>query len=121
MSESHANGVPGRPRPVPVERLSALAVEERIRSKLRCLSLQLTDDSHKHAGHAGAAGGAAHFTLHLVSDDFVGLSRVARHRLVYDAVSDLMPHKLHALVIDARTAAEASATPTSSPPNRTPS
>jgi BolA protein len=121
MSEGHANGAHGRPGPVPVERLSALTLEGRIRSKLHCLSLQLTDDSHKHAGHAGAEGGAAHFTLHLVSEDFVGLSRVARHRLVYDAVSDLMPHRLHALVIDARTAAEAGAAPTSLPPTRTPS
>lgn len=105
----------------PVERLAASDLEARIRSRIRCLSLSLTDDSHKHAGHAGAAGGAAHFSVRLVSDDFVGLSRVARHRLVYDAVADWMPHRLHALIIDARTASEASPPSTSPPPTLNPS
>jgi BolA protein len=78
-----------------------------LNARLSCVSLELVDDSHKHAGHAGAAGGAAHFSVRIISDDFSGLGRVARHRLVYDAVADWMPHRLHALVIDARTPSEA--------------
>jgi BolA protein len=69
--------------------------------------LELADDSHLHAGHAGAAGGAGHYTLRVVSARFEGLSTVARHRLVYDAVRDWMPHRVHALVIVARSPAEA--------------
>ncbi len=74
----------------------------RLRERFDCLELRITDDSHLHAGHAGAQGGAAHFTVHLLSTDFDGLSRVARHRLVYDALSDWIPARIHALVIDAR-------------------
>ncbi len=72
-------------------------------------AIELVDDSHLHAGHAGSAGGAGHYTVRIVSPRFDGASTVARHRLVYDAVRDWMPHRVHALVIVARTAAEASA------------
>ena len=68
--------------------------------------LSLTDDSHLHAGHAGAAGGAGHFTVNIVSASFTGLARVARHRLVYDAVADWMPHRIHALIVRANTPSE---------------
>jgi BolA family transcriptional regulator, general stress-responsive regulator len=70
--------------------------------------IEVVDDSHLHAGHAGAAGGAGHFTVKIVSDRFAGRSALARHRLVYDAVYDWMPHRVHALVIIAKTPAEAS-------------
>ena len=96
---------PARPR------LSATDLEQRLRARLQCDSLEITDDSHLHAGHAGAQGGAAHFTLRLLSPAFNGLSRVARHRLVYDAVSDWMPDRIHALVIDARSPADPSSAP----------
>ena len=66
--------------------------------------LQVVDDSAKHAGHAGAAGGAGHFTVRILSPRFAGLGMLARHRLVYDAVADWMPHRIHALSIDARPA-----------------
>jgi BolA family transcriptional regulator, general stress-responsive regulator len=72
-------------------------------------AIELADDSHLHAGHAGSAGGAGHYTVRIVSPRFDGTSTVARHRLVYDAVRDWMPHRVHALVIVARTPAEASA------------
>ena len=72
-------------------------------------SLDLQDDSHLHAGHAGAAGGAGHYTVRIVSARFEGASTVARHRLVYHSVQDWMPHRVHALVIVARSPAEASA------------
>jgi BolA protein len=70
-------------------------------------SLELQDDSHLHAGHAGASGGAGHYTVRIVSPRFEGASTVARHRLVYDAVRDWMPHRVHALVIVARSPADA--------------
>ncbi len=66
--------------------------------------LSVMDDSALHAGHAGArAGGESHFTVTVVSEKFVGLSAVARHRLVYDVLKPLMDEGLHALVIKAKT------------------
>jgi BolA protein len=61
----------------------------------------VVDDSHLHAGHAGAREGR-HFSVAIVSARFAGLSRVARHRVVYDALRALMPRGIHALAIDAR-------------------
>jgi BolA protein len=69
--------------------------------------VEVADDSHLHAGHAGAAGGAGHYRVRIVSSRFEGASTVARHRVVYDAVRDWMPQRVHALVIEARTPAEA--------------
>jgi BolA protein len=71
--------------------------------------IDLQDDSHLHAGHAGAQGGAGHYTVRIVSPDFAGLSRIARHRLVYDPVRPWMPDRVHALVITALTPDEAGA------------
>ena len=64
--------------------------------------ISLQDDSALHAGHAGSSGGAGHYTVRIVSACFDGASAVVRHRLVYDAVRDWMPHRVHALVIVAR-------------------
>ena len=69
-------------------------------------ALDVIDESHLHAGHAGAAGGAGHFRVRIVSDRFTGLSRVSRHRLVYDRLKDLMPDEVHALAITALTSQE---------------
>lgn len=71
-------------------------------------AIEIEDDSHLHAGHAGASGGAGHFRVRLVSERFAGLGTLGRHRLVYDSVHDWMPQRIHALVIEARTPAEAS-------------
>jgi len=71
-------------------------------------TVEVTDDSHLHAGHAGATGGAGHFSVRIVSARFDGRPTVARHRLVYDAVKDWMPHRIHALAIVSRTPSEAS-------------
>lgn len=68
---------------------------------------EVLDDSHLHAGHAGAEGGAGHYRVRVVSSRFEGRPTVARHRLVYDSVADWMPHRVHALSIVARTPAEA--------------
>ena len=62
--------------------------------------LEVQDDSHLHAGHAGAREGR-HFSVRLTSARFAGCSRVARHRLVYDALRLLMPAGIHALAIEA--------------------
>lgn len=63
-------------------------------------SLEVFDDSADHAGHAGAKdGGGGHFQVVIVSSAFTGRSRIARHRLVYDALRDLMPGSIHALAI----------------------
>jgi BolA protein len=80
--------------------VQAAAVEAALRDALQPLQLQVQDDSHLHAGHAGAREGR-HFSVRVTSARFTGLSRVARHRLVYDAVRSLMPAGIHALAIDA--------------------
>ncbi|UXH77211.1 BolA family protein [Roseateles amylovorans] len=77
-------------------------IEARLRAALDpVVSLHLRDDSAHHAGHAGAREGG-HYYLEIVSSRFAGLPRVARHRLVYDALADLMKKGIHALAIDAR-------------------
>ncbi len=63
------------------------------------LRLELIDDSAKHAGHAGARSGGGHYRLLIVSESFCGKSTLARHRLVYDALGELMRSKIHALSI----------------------
>jgi BolA protein len=68
--------------------------------------LEIIDESHKHIGHAGAASGGGHFTLTIVSSVFTGKSTLERHRLVYQAVEDLMPLEIHALSIKALTPEE---------------
>lgn len=67
--------------------------------------VEVQDDSHLHAGHAGAREGR-HFTVRIVSPRFAGLSRVGRHRLVYDALDALIPRGIHALAIEARAPGE---------------
>ncbi len=78
-------------------------LEERMRECLAMLQpdqLSIADDSHLHAGHAGARGGR-HFRLAIVSAQFIGKSTLARHRMVYSALHDLMQHDIHALKISA--------------------
>ena len=72
-----------------------------LEKQLKPTHLQIEDESHLHAGHAGAAGGAGHFRITLTAASFNGLSRVARHRLVYDALKDYIPQEIHALAIQA--------------------
>ena len=70
-------------------------------------SLDVVDDSHKHAGHAGARpGGETHFSVRIVSDAFQGLSRVARHRLIHDLLAAELRSTVHALAIQAKTPQE---------------
>jgi BolA protein len=79
-----------------VERLT-----ERLQAGLEPEQLEVIDDSHHHAGHAGAADGRGHFTVLIVSQRFAGLNTLRRHRLVYEIVGDLMTTDIHALSIQA--------------------
>lgn len=63
-------------------------------------SLKITDESALHAGHQGNGGGG-HFKLEITSSHFCGKSPIMRHRLIYQTLTDLMPHKIHALSIHA--------------------
>lgn len=78
---------------------------EQLRQRLSVLAAQsiaIEDESHRHAGHAGAKDGG-HYKLDIVSTAFTGKNTVARHRLIYDAAGDLMRGRIHALSIRALT------------------
>ncbi len=79
----------------------ASRIESLLRSALAPVSIEVQDDSHLHAGHAGAREGG-HYTVRLRSARFTGLSRVARHRLVYDSLGNLQALGVHALALDTR-------------------
>lgn len=87
-----------------------MTVAEAIRARLAALeplSLELVDESAQHAGHAGARpGGNTHWRLEIVSPRFSGKPTVARHRMVYQALGELMQHPIHALAISARSPEE---------------
>jgi len=86
--------------------MSLLAeIEARLRAALAPSELVLRDDSALHAGHAGAREGG-HYHALIVSERFRNLPRLARHRLVYDALAELMKRGIHAMAIDARTPEE---------------
>jgi len=89
--------------------VSASLIDSTLRAAISPLqSLQVINESHLHAGHAGAGEGS-HFRVQIVSPCMDGLSRVARHRLVYDALRQVIPQGVHALAIEARSPAEAAA------------
>jgi BolA protein len=90
---------------------TAAQLETRLRERLAPTRLEVLDESYQHAGHAGAndSGFGTHFRVRIASHLFTGLSRVARHRLVYDALQDFIAQGLHALAIE-----------TENPPNTTP-
>ncbi len=83
-------------------------IRERINAALKPDALEIIDESHKHIGHAGAQDGRGHFQVTIVSDKFKGLSPIQRHRLIYDAVGDLMDTDIHALSIKAVASSQAS-------------
>lgn len=79
---------------------------ERMQQQLAALapeSLDIADDSAQHAGHAGARSGGGHYELTIVSPLFAGKPSVARHRMIYDALGDMMHKQIHALSIKAYT------------------
>ena len=91
-----------RLNPARIERMRAL-----LQDALRPEHLEIADDSHRHAGHAGARGGQGHFTVEVVSAAFARQSPIARHRAVYAALGDMMRTDIHALAVRARTPDEA--------------
>lgn len=90
---------------------TAAQLEARLKERLAPTRLEVLDESYQHNGHAGAngTGFGTHFRVRVASHLFTGLSRVARHRLVYDALQDFIAQGLHALAIE-----------TENPPNTTP-
>lgn len=89
-----------------------MSVDASIRERLVALAprrIELVDESEKHRGHAGwKDGGGTHWRLAIVAAAFAGKSTLARHRLVYQALGDLMENPIHALSIDARAPEEIS-------------
>ncbi len=86
--------------------MNADELSTRLHTALPNVQVQVQDDSHLHAGHAGAREGG-HYTVRLRGACFAGLSRVARHRLIYDALGPLAAIGIHALAIDAKAPDEA--------------
>lgn len=82
-------------------------IRQRLRDALAAQSVEVEDDSHRHIGHEGAKDGRGHFNVTVVADAFDAKSLVERHRMVYEAVGELMDTDIHALSIQARTPAEA--------------
>ena len=78
------------------------AIEQQLRERLQPTHLEVIDESADHAGHAGAnaEGFGTHFHVRIASPAFAGKSRVAKHRLVYDAMQNFIDQGLHALAID---------------------
>jgi BolA family transcriptional regulator, general stress-responsive regulator len=80
-------------------------IDAAVRAALQPSVLEVIDDSHLHAGHAGAREGR-HFTVRITTERFNGLSRIARHRLIYDSLQLLIPQGIHALAIEAHAPGE---------------
>ena len=84
----------------PTERLEG--IRTRLSAAFRPLQLDISDDSHLHVGHAGARGGAGHFSVHIVAQAFAEKSLIERHRMIYQSLQDMMHTDIHALSIQAR-------------------
>ena len=83
--------------------------QNNMRARLAVLEptfLEIIDESHKHAGHAGAREGGGHYVLKIVSSQFSGNNTVARHRMIYSALGELMKRDIHALTIQAHSPEE---------------
>jgi BolA protein len=81
-------------------------IQKKMHARLAVLEptiLEIIDESHKHAGHAGARDGGGHYVLNIVSAKFAGNNTVARHRMIYSALGELMKREIHALTIQAHT------------------
>lgn len=81
-------------------------IRERLEAVLAPQSLDIIDESHKHAGHAGAQSGGGHFIVNIVSEAFKDKNLIQRHRMIYDALGDAMHNEIHALSIKASTPEE---------------
>ena len=79
----------------------AATIEQLLIAAFAPIELLVKDQSHLHAGHAGAQEGKGHFEVKIVSDKFAGQSRITRHRMVYDALGSFIDSDIHALKINA--------------------
>jgi len=77
------------------------AIEQRLRQVFTPENLEVSDESQSHVGHEGAKGGGGHYAVTIVSDRFRGKTPVMRHRMIYDALNELMNKEIHALRITA--------------------
>lgn len=85
-------------------------IKQRLKEALKPKKLTVVDDSHLHAGHAGAKeSGGGHFSIEVVSENFQDKSAIERHRMIYVALGDAMGTDIHALSISAQTPEEAAA------------
>jgi BolA protein len=98
MDATNSGGNPGEVR--------RARIEARLRESLDAVHVEVIDESHLHAGHAGARGGAGHFRATIVSERFEGLGRVKAQRLVYAALADEMESEIHALAMKTLTPAQ---------------
>lgn len=76
-----------------------ILIKQRLEENFSPIKLEVIDDSDKHKGHAGSAGGAGHFTIIIGASYFSGKTRIESHREIYSVLSDLIPHEIHALQI----------------------
>jgi BolA protein len=81
-------------------------IRDRLSAALSPSQLEITDESHLHAGHPGARSGGGHFVVEIVSGAFAGKNLLTRHRMVYDALGDVMHSEIHALSIKAHSPQE---------------
>ena len=84
-------------------------IEELLSAAFAPTRLLVKDQSHLHAGHAGAQDGKGHFAVNIVSAAFAGMSRIERHRRIFDALEQMMETDIHALKIKATTPEESNA------------
>lgn len=84
----------------PVDRIATMHARLAV---LEPVSIDIADESHKHAGHAGARDGGGHYLLQIVTFQFAGKGTVARHRMIYSALGEMMKREIHALKIQAKT------------------
>jgi BolA protein len=81
-------------------------INNRLSEVFSPVTLEIIDDSAKHAGHAGARSGGGHFLVNIVSEVFQDKSLIQRHRLIYEALGEAMKSEIHALSINAKTPTE---------------
>lgn len=82
-------------------------IEAALKQSFSPTHLEMIDESHLHAGHAGAKDGGGHYVVHIVAEAFAGKSRLQKHRMVNDACKHLFPEVIHALSIHAKAPEEA--------------
>ena len=82
-------------------------IRTRLEAALQPSELEIIDDSHRHAGHAGARDGRGHFRVRVVTERFAGLPTLRRHQLVYECMAEMMQTDIHALSITALTPEQA--------------